>query len=219
MVNPDFCKLADAYGIPNRCVTQRDEIEDAVRFAQSIDGPTLIEFVVEKEEMVYPMVPAGADLHDMKRRPKPRRSVMAEIQIDSKVTVVALVENEPGVLNRIASLFRRRAFNIDSLTVGRTHKAHISRMTIRVDAGPEYARKIATNLQKLVNVIDVRIIDNEPHVERDLALIKVRNDDADSRNTITEICDPLPGAHRRCRVPKVAIIEMVGRRRHHRRIH
>ena len=71
MVNPDFCKLADAYGIPNRRVTQRNEIEEAVSFARSIDGPTLIEFVVEKEEMVYPMVPAGADLHDMKRRPKP----------------------------------------------------------------------------------------------------------------------------------------------------
>ena len=126
-----------------------------------------------------------------------------------KVTVVALVENEPGVLNRIASLFRRRAFNIDSLTVGRTHKPHISRMTIRVDAGPEYAKRIATNLQKLVNVIDVRVLDNEPHVERDLALIKVRNDDADSRNTITEICDRYPA-----RIvdigPEVAIIEMVG---------
>ena len=71
MVNPDFCKLADAYDIPNRRVTQRDEIDDAVQFARGIDGPTLIEFVVEKEEMVYPMVPAGADLHDMKRRPKP----------------------------------------------------------------------------------------------------------------------------------------------------
>ena len=71
MVNPDFCKLADAYDIPNRRVTQRDEIEDAVQYARDIDGPTLIEFVVEKEEMVYPMVPAGADLHDMKRRPKP----------------------------------------------------------------------------------------------------------------------------------------------------
>ena len=71
MVNPDFCKLADAYDIPNRRVTQRDEIEEAVQFARGIDGPTLIEFVVEKEEMVYPMVPAGADLHDMKRRPKP----------------------------------------------------------------------------------------------------------------------------------------------------
>ena len=71
MVNPDFCKLADAYDIPNRRVTQRDEIEAAVQYARDIDGPTLIEFVVEKEEMVYPMVPAGADLHDMKRRPKP----------------------------------------------------------------------------------------------------------------------------------------------------
>jgi len=134
---------------------------------------------------------------------------MMTSQVDiNKVTVVALVENEPGVLNRIASLFRRRAFNIDSLTVGRTHKPHISRMTIRVVAGPEYARKIATNLQKLVNVIDVRVLDNEPHVERDLALIKVRNDDADSRNTITEICDRYPA-----RIvdvgPKVAIIEMV----------
>lgn len=71
LFNPDFCKLADAYRIPNRRVTERDEIEDAVQFARDIDGPTLIEFVVEKEEMVYPMVPAGADLHDMKRRPKP----------------------------------------------------------------------------------------------------------------------------------------------------
>ena len=71
MVNPDFCKLADAYSIPSRRVTRRAEIEEAVQFARSIDGPTLIEFVVEKEEIVYPMVPAGADLHDMKRRPKP----------------------------------------------------------------------------------------------------------------------------------------------------
>lgn len=130
-------------------------------------------------------------------------------QIDSnKITVVALVENEPGVLNRVASLFRRRAFNIDSLTVGRTHKPHVSRMTIRVVAGEGYAKRIAANLQKLVNVIDVRILDNEPHIERDLALIKVRSDDAESRNTITEICDRYPA-----RIvdigPHVAIIEMV----------
>ena len=134
---------------------------------------------------------------------------MAQVTPENKVTVVALVENEPGVLNRVASLFRRRAFNIDSLTVGRTHKPHISRMTIRVVAGPEYAHRIAANLQKLVNVIDVRVLDDQPHVERDLALIKVRNDDADSRNTITEICDRYPA-----RIvdvgPEVAIIEMAG---------
>ena len=134
---------------------------------------------------------------------------MSENTKAEKITVVALVENEPGVLNRIASLFRRRGFNIDSLTVGRTHKPHVSRMTIRVDTGPEYAKRIATNLQKLVNVIDVRVLDNEPHVVRDLALIKVRNDDAESRNTITEICDRYPA-----RIidigPEVAILEMVG---------
>jgi acetolactate synthase-1/2/3 large subunit len=71
MVNPDFVKLADAFGIPAMRVTQRDQIEESVAFARGINGPTLIEYVIEKEEIVYPMVPAGADLHAMLRRPKP----------------------------------------------------------------------------------------------------------------------------------------------------
>jgi acetolactate synthase-1/2/3 large subunit len=71
MFNPDFCKLADAYGIANMRVTHRSQIEEAVAFARSIKGPTLIEFAIEKEDMVYPMVPAGADLDAMIRRPKP----------------------------------------------------------------------------------------------------------------------------------------------------
>jgi len=71
MWNPDFCKLAEAFDIPSMRVTDRDQIQEAVEFARSIDGPTLIEFVVEKEDMVYPMVPSGADLDKMIRRPKP----------------------------------------------------------------------------------------------------------------------------------------------------
>jgi acetolactate synthase-1/2/3 large subunit len=71
MFNPDFVKLAEAYGIPAMRVTSRDQMEESVRFARSFDGPTLIEYVVEKDEVVYPMVPAGADLHKMIRRPKP----------------------------------------------------------------------------------------------------------------------------------------------------
>jgi len=71
MFNPDFIKLAEAFGIPARRVTNRDEIEDSVAFAHSINGPVLIEYVVEKADMVYPMVPAGADLDKMIRRPKP----------------------------------------------------------------------------------------------------------------------------------------------------
>ncbi|GAB4524442.1 MAG: acetolactate synthase large subunit [Anaerolineae bacterium] len=71
MFSPDFVKLAEAYGIPAMRVTSRDQIEESVNFAHSIQGPTLIEYVVEKEDIVYPMVPAGADLDNMIRRPKP----------------------------------------------------------------------------------------------------------------------------------------------------
>lgn len=69
MHNPDFCKLAEAYGIAAIRVTSRDQIPDAVAKAQSINGPTVVEFRVEEADIVYPMVPAGADLHNMIRRP------------------------------------------------------------------------------------------------------------------------------------------------------
>jgi acetolactate synthase-1/3 small subunit len=90
-------------------------------------------------------------------------------------TFIALVENKPGVLNRVASLFRRRNFNIESLAVGRTEKPDISRMTVVVDCpnGDLDAHKIEANLYKLVNVIDVQDVTHQPSVTRDLALIKV----------------------------------------------
>jgi len=88
-------------------------------------------------------------------------------------TYVVYVENKPGVLTRVASLFRRRAFNIDSLTVGRTEKPEVSRMTITVDADRDQARRIEANLYKLVNVLLVENITNEPSIVRDLAMIKV----------------------------------------------
>ena len=74
MLSPDFVKLADAYGIPARRITKREEVADAVAYANSISGPVLLEFVVEMEEAVFPMVPAGADLDDMLRRPVRRQS-------------------------------------------------------------------------------------------------------------------------------------------------
>jgi acetolactate synthase-1/3 small subunit len=89
-------------------------------------------------------------------------------------TLIALVEDKPGVLNRVASLFRRRNFNIASLNVGRTEKSDVSRMTILLDSDDLDARKVETNLYKLVNVIDVQDVTNQPVVARDLALIKVR---------------------------------------------
>ena len=124
-----------------------------------------------------------------------------------KHTLVALVENKPGVLNRIASLFRRRNFNIDSLTVGRTQKPHVSRMTIVVDAKQANVKLVAANLRKLVNVIEVRVVSDEPHVSRDLALIKVRTNDAESCNNVTMICERYPA--RLVDIgPDVAIVEI-----------
>ncbi len=88
-------------------------------------------------------------------------------------TFVVHVENKPGVLTRVASLFRRRAFNIDSLTVGRTERPDVSRMTITVDADRDQARRIEASLYKLVNVLLVENITNESAIIRDLAMIKV----------------------------------------------
>ncbi len=87
--------------------------------------------------------------------------------------LVALVENKPGVLTRVAGLFRRRGFNIESLTVGHTDSPEISRMTIVVDANKTDATMVEHNLYKLVNVIEVQDVTRQPAVMRDLALIKV----------------------------------------------
>lgn len=129
---------------------------------------------------------------------------------EGKTTIVALVENKPGVLNRVASLFRRRAFNVDSLTVGRTHKEHISRMTIVVDSATISPYKIKANLEKLVNVINVQVLnEGVPHVSRDLVLVKVRADGAERSNGVTSICERYPAKIIDIG-PDVAIIEMSG---------
>ena len=88
-------------------------------------------------------------------------------------TLVALVEDKPGVLNRVASLFRRRAFNIESLTVGRTELPGISRMTIVMDSDQVDADRVMAYLYKLVNVLEVEDLRDVPAVARDLALVKV----------------------------------------------
>jgi acetolactate synthase-1/3 small subunit len=88
-------------------------------------------------------------------------------------TFVAYVEDRPGVLNRIASLFRRRNYNIVSLNVGRTHEPGISRMTFRVEADDDMALRIEANLYKMVNVLSIEDITQKPSVARDLVLIKV----------------------------------------------
>ena len=88
-------------------------------------------------------------------------------------TLVAYVEDKPGVLNRIASLFRRRDFNIESLNVGKSHQPGVSRLTIVMRGDEATARRFEANLYKLVNVLRVVNLTGKSTVERELALIKV----------------------------------------------
>lgn len=103
-------------------------------------------------------------------------------------TFVIYVEDLPGVLNRVSSLFRRRNYNIISLCVGRTHEAGVSRITAVVDADAEVALRIEANLYKLVNVLRVDDITEKQLITRDLALIKVLAG-PEERSKVLEICE------------------------------
>lgn len=122
--------------------------------------------------------------------------------------IAVLVEDKPGVLNRVASLFRRRGFNIESLTVGVTESPGISRMTIVAETDSVGAERLRLYLYKLVNVIQVEILTNASKMCRNLAMIKVKAKSAD-RTQIMQLVEVF-----RARVVDVAteslIIEVTG---------
>ena len=103
-------------------------------------------------------------------------------------TFAVYVENKPGVLNRVASLFRRRGFNIESLTVGHTETPGLSRMTVVVETDEYGARRLEAHLYKLVPVRRVDNITTTPSIARDLALIKVAAT-GDARTHVMQLVD------------------------------
>ena len=103
-------------------------------------------------------------------------------------TFVVYVDNKPGVLNRVSSLFRRRAFNIESLTVGHTEVAGVSRMTIVVDTDERGARLVEANLYKVVPVRRIENITRHPKITRDLAMIRVSTA-GDSRSQVLQLAE------------------------------
>jgi acetolactate synthase-1/3 small subunit len=123
-------------------------------------------------------------------------------------TLIAHLEDRPGALNRVVSLFRRRGFNIDSLTVGRTERPGVSRLTVVVQADDETAQKLAANLYKLVDVLDVEDLTRAPAVARELAFVKVRAA-PERRSEVLQLCEAF-----RARVIDVApasiIVETTG---------
>ena len=106
----------------------------------------------------------------------------------TKHTLVALVEDKPGVLNRMASLFRRRGFNIESIAVGHSEMPHLSRMTIAIDGTTTMVEQVRKQLDKVVDVVKVFDIPVDDMIARELALIKVKATSA-TRSEIMQIVD------------------------------
>ncbi|MDW7652333.1 MAG: acetolactate synthase small subunit [Bacillota bacterium] len=105
-----------------------------------------------------------------------------------KHILAVLVENKPGVLVRVAGLFARRGFNIESLAVGKTRDPVISRMTIELDADDKTLEQVIKQLNKLVNVIKISNLTREPAVNRELVMIKVRAE-AKNRSEIQQVVE------------------------------
>jgi len=123
-------------------------------------------------------------------------------------TFVVLVEDVPGVLDRVASLFRRRAYNIESLSVGHTDREGVSHITVVMNADDRTASLVEANLYKVASVLEVKDVSNLPSVVRDLALIKVRADHK-NRSEILQVAEVF-----RARVvdvsPEALIFEITG---------
>ncbi len=109
-----------------------------------------------------------------------------------KQTISVLVENQAGVLNRITGLFSRRAFNIESLAVGVTDDPSVSRITIIVDSGNSVVEQVEKQLNKLVEVIKVRVIEEDKMIGRELMIIKV-NATTKTRPDIMNVCQIMGG--------------------------
>jgi len=107
--------------------------------------------------------------------------------------IAALVENKPGVLHSVANMFRRRDFNIESITVGLTEQKDLSRMTITVKGDEKTLEQVVKQMNKLIDVVKVSRLEPENIVTRELALIKVNVPDNKSRSDVINCVDVFRG--------------------------
>lgn len=110
---------------------------------------------------------------------------LAQVNNESWHIVAALVENKPGVLFRITNLFRARSFNIESITVGSTEQVDLSRMTITTKTDERTLDQLVKQLRKLIDVVEVRVLNTSKTVYRELALIKMKAEEPTARMEIT----------------------------------
>lgn len=122
------------------------------------------------------------EIKALKVRPQPKTVVRKHV-------IVVKVQHNVGVLSRITSLFAGRGYNIESLTVGKTHEPNIARITIIVNGDERVVEQIVKQLRKLIETLKVRDITDIPHIERELALIKIHTADSDTRDEIMRLVD------------------------------
>ena len=187
--NPDFVKLAEAFGILGLRAERKDDVQPVIETAMSPPRPRRRRLPREVRRELLPDGPArrlaGRDDRPAARSgpsgEEPREGRCGQMSNGaSKIrphTIIALVEDRPGVLNRIASKWRQRSFNIESLAVGHSEKPGLSRMTFVVDADAN-AEQVVKQLDKLIDVVNIRDVSHEDIVAREMAMIKVKADTA-----------------------------------------
>ena len=207
--SPDWVKLAEAFGAKGVKIEDKSELLDGMKSVLAEDGPVVCDVRVTPEENCYPMIPAAEarQVGDMRHgtsgtamgEPGTKEVLnLDELEASSgfrtgrRHVLSILVENKPGVLARIAGLFARRGFNIDSLAVGPTDDDSISRITLTVDGAAHPIDQVTKQLHKLVNVIKIRDLEPAEAVARELALFKI-SADGDSRGQIMEYADIFRG--------------------------
>ena len=126
-----------------------------------------------------------------------------------KHTISILVENKPGVLQRVSGLFTRRNFNIDNITVGKTEEPTISRITIRTTGDNQTLEQITKQLNKLIEVLKVRELKPENTIKRELALIKIHAPDEKIKSEIIQYTNIFRG-HIVDVTPKTLTVEITG---------
>ncbi len=194
--NPDFVKLADAYGWQGERVELPSEVDAALERMLASDGPYLLDVVISRDQNVYPMVAPGRALDevigaiDVAVEPCAPTCPTATTRRGRtmKHILSVLVENKPGVLSRVTGLISRRGFNIESLSVGPTEDPTMSRVTAIVKADEVAYEQITKQLHKLISVHKITDLTNDAAIERELVLFKV-NAQPDRRNEIIEIAN------------------------------
>ena len=150
---PNFIKLAESYGAKGIRVMKKEDIAAAFEEAKkNTKTPTIIEFIIDPEEMVYPMIKPGGTLDHIIMDSEEERAIKKGMK---KRWISLYVENQVGVLSKISGLFSAKSYNLDSLTVGTTEDSTVSRMTIATVSDDETFEQIKKQLNRMVEVIKV----------------------------------------------------------------